>query len=302
MKKQIFVSVPASSGNLGPGFDVLGLSLDLRNELRVKVLDIHTGNPVILVEGEGKDSVSLNRNNVIFKAMEFLSKKANKKLPQLELKCLNRIPLARGLGSSSAAYLSGLLAANALFGNKYSKEEILSFATELEGHPDNVSPALFGGIRVSGVFLGEVISYSLPIPDLTLVVAVPDFQLATSKARAVLPKMVPLKDAVQNLASVGLLSFVFKHDLKFLKLLLNDRLHEPYRAKLIPGFWKVKEAVLKSGAYAMTLSGAGPTLISFTPKENALRVASAMKKTFLKYRVKAQAFPIEIDRKGAVVR
>lgn len=215
---------------------------------------------------------------------------------------MNRIPLARGLGSSSAAYLSALLAANRLLSNRYTRDEILNFATKLEGHPDNVAPALLGGVKASGVFSGRVVTASLPVPALKMVVAIPAFELSTKKARAVLPKKIFLRDAVQNLSSVALLSHAFSNDVGLLGYLLNDRMHEPYRAKLIPGFKSVKQSALRAGACGVTLSGAGPTLLAFAPRGKSARIARAMHSAFARAGVRCETKELDIDKRGAIVQ
>jgi len=302
VKKSVTVEVPASSGNLGPGFDVLGLALSLRNVLTVKVLRNRPGQPQINILGEGARSLPRNRKNIVFKAIELVFKKARKPVPKLELVCVNRIPLARGLGSSAAASLSGLLAGNALIGKRFSMDQILTWASDLEGHPDNVAPALYGGIRASARIGGQVVSAAWPVPKVNVILAVPDFKLSTKKARAVLPARVPLRDAVLNLSSVALMPFALSRHPYWLRGLLNDRLHEPYRAKLIPGFAEVKKAALKAGALGVTLSGAGPSMMSLVETKNISRVSIAMGKAFRKKKVQVRILKVGIDRTGALVR
>jgi homoserine kinase len=301
LKNTVFVSVPASSGNVGVGFDVLGLALSLRNELTVRVVG-KSGAPKFILKGEGADKLPDDATNPVYTTMRWLFRKAGKNLPALEITCLNRIPLARGLGSSSTAYLAALLAANRLLGDKYSEGEILAFATDLEGHPDNVAPALHGGLRASGLIGGKVVSIGLPAPKCALVVAVPAFELSTKKARAVLPPKVRMSDAVFNLSAVALLPHALAKDPALLGGLLVDRLHEPFRAKLIPGFHRVRAAAINAGAYAMTLSGAGPTLLSFVPRGKAARVASAMMRAFAAAGVRSRAMELTVDTRGAIVR
>lgn len=302
MKKSFVVSVPASSGNIGPGFDVLGLALTLRNELRVRLLNSNAPKLRLRILGEGENTLPQNASNVVYKTMEGVFRKAKRPIPNLELVCVNRIPLTRGLGSSSSAFLCGLLAANALLGNKFDSDQILSWATGLEGHPDNVAPALLGGVRASAVFGKKVVTSLVDSPKTTLVLAVPQFELSTKKARKVLPKKVTMKDAISNLAAVSLLPHAFRRDATLLKDLLNDRWHEPYRAKLIPGFWKVKSAALKAGAYGVALSGAGPSMIAFVPAAKNERVAQAMQNAFRRAGVKSRTMKLSVDTRGAVVK
>ncbi|MCG3204124.1 MAG: Homoserine kinase [Elusimicrobia bacterium] len=302
MNRIVSVSVPASSGNIGPGFDVLGLALDYRNELHVRLIDQKKGSPLVRVVGEGENSLPTDERNVIYQTMAWLFRKAKKNLPRLDVVCVNRIPLARGLGSSSAAYLSALLAANRLLGDVFKPQEILQFATELEGHPDNVVSAFLGGVQASGVYGTRVVSAALPIPKLKTVVAIPTFELSTKKARKILPKNISLKDAVWNLSAVALLPLAFGGQEDLLAEILNDRWHEPYRAKLIPGFFQVKKAALSAGAKGVILSGAGPTMLSFVKPKDSRRVAQAMKWAFLRAGVTCKTMQLEIDKRGARVQ
>jgi homoserine kinase len=302
LSRQVTVTVPASSGNIGPGFDVLGLALKLRNELHVRVMSPRPGLPLIRVVGEAETSIPRDGSNTIFKTIQWVFKKAGKTLPRLELTCVNRIPLKRGLGSSSAAYLCGLLAANRLLRDRFSKNQILNWATDLEGHPDNVGPAYLGGLRASGKVNGNIVSIELPDPLMKLVLVVPEFELSTKRAREILPKHVLMKDAVWNLSSVAFLPFALRHRQDWLKYILNDRLHEPYRAKLIPGFYRVKKEALKAGSMGVVLSGAGPTILSFTGSAQVRRVAKAMISAFKEVRIPSRALEISIDKKGAVVK
>ena len=301
MKNRVSVSVPASSGNVGVGFDVLGLALSLRNELTVRVVG-RSGRPVIRVSGEGSGELPTDERNIIFSTIRWLYRRAGRSVPKLEIRCLNRIPLARGLGSSSAACLSALLAANRLLGGRFSRDTILKHATDFEGHPDNVAPALLGGMRASGMYGGKVVSVALPPPRCRLLVAVPNFQLSTARARAALPAMVPLTDAVHNLAAVALLPHAFAGDERLLPDLLQDRLHEPYRAKLVPGFHLVRKAARAAGAFGMTLSGAGPSLLAFTPASAVARVSRAMRTALRRRGVESEVMLLRVDMRGAIVR
>ncbi len=280
----------------------MGLSLNLHSELRVHVLSKRPGAPMIRVLGEGEPSVPRDKRNLVYQCIEFVFKKAHKPVPRLELFCLNRIPLARGLGSSSAAIVAGLVAGNHLLGDKFEPEQLLNWATEIEGHADNVAAALLGGIRGNFIDGETVVSRAWPVPKLKCVVAVPEFQLSTKKARAVLPKAVPMKDAVANLAAVSMLNTALSGEYSLLKGALEDRLHEPYRAKLIPGFYQVKKAAVRSGAYGTALSGAGPSIMALADSGDASRVGRAMVAAFKRAGVKSRAMILGIDRKGVQVR
>jgi homoserine kinase len=302
LKKPFTVKVPASSGNLGAGFDVLGLALNLHSELRVQVLNSSPGAPMIRVHGEGEAVVARDKRNLIYQCIEYVFKKAKRPVPRLELLCLNRIPLARGLGSSSAAIVAGLVAGNRLLQDKFSTSQLVAWATDIEGHADNVASAFFGGVVGNLIVENEVISRSWPVPNLKCVLAVPAFELSTKKARAVLPKAIPMKDAVANIAAISMLNAALAGDYALLKGALSDRLHEPYRAKLIPGFYAVKSAAEKAGAYGTALSGAGPSILALADRRHAKRVGAAMVAAFKRARVNSKVLILDIDKKGVIVR
>lgn len=301
MKRSAFVSVPASSGNLGPGFDVLGLALSLRNELHVHVRG-PKGPSRVDIRGEGERTLPRDGRNLILNIMGKVFAKAGVRMPALDVRCVNRIPLARGLGSSSAAILSSLLAANRLLSDRFSRQEILNWASALEGHPDNVAPALLGGVQAAGVFGGQVVASALPAPSSKMIVAIPAFELSTEKARRALPKKIPLKDAVFNFSAIALLPLALRTAPELLGSLLNDRSHEPYRARLIPGFHSVKSSALRSGAHGVILSGAGPTMLAFAPASRVKKIADAMTKAFERAGVVSRALTLSIDKKGSIIR
>lgn len=259
------VQVPATTANLGPGFDTLGLALSLFNQVEME----ETGNPgelVIEIEGEGAASIPANRDNVTFLAAQEVFKAAGCFPAGLRLRLLNRIPAARGLGSSAAARVGGLLAANALLGEPLSREQLLTLAVRLEGHPDNVAPALLGGLVVASIQEGKVRHRRIEIPDgLTAVLVIPDFELATRAAVAALPELVPVKDAVFNLGQACLLVAGFlTGDWELVGQSMQDRLHQPYRLPLIPGLNEVLAAARQQGALGAALSGSGPAVLALT--------------------------------------
>ena len=302
MKKWVKVQVPASTSNLGPGFDVLGLALDLYNEVHA-VRNASLRGISIKIEGEGKDSLPKNQSNVIWKAMGIVFAKMNAPMEGYDLKLINRIPLMRGLGSSAAAILGGVLAGNALCGNSLKKDEVFELAVKTEGHPDNVAPQLFGGLCISAAngknF--EVIQLALP-KGIQAVVCVPDFELSTAKARAALPKNVPHKDAVFNASRTALLlSALAEKRYDLLRLAMEDRLHQPYRKKLIPGFDKVLAAAYGGGAFGAALSGAGPSIFALAPKSKAEAVGRAMERAFAKAGVKSKSMDLRFNMKGSQV-
>ncbi|MDD5657196.1 MAG: homoserine kinase, partial [Elusimicrobia bacterium] len=240
--------VPASTSNLGPGFDCLGMALGLHNEL---VLELHSGGgaPVVEITGEGAGHLPRDADNLMVRAAGTVL--AGRGGGRLVFKALNRIPLARGLGSSAAAVVAGVCAANALLRpSPLSPEQILEYATVLEGHPDNAAPAVLGGVTVCVKNRAVVRSYLLkPHPRLAAAVCVPDFELATAKARAVLPDMVPREAAVENIARAMLLaSAIERGRWADLAEAMEDRLHQPYRLHLVPGLKDALAAARAAGA------------------------------------------------------
>ncbi len=258
--------VPATTANLGPGFDCLGLALDIYNSVTVE-----PGPFSVEVTGEGETSLRLGRENLVYRCMEALFTRLRLPVPEVRLACHNEIPLARGLGSSSAAIVAGLVAGNALAGSPLSLEELLPQAATIEGHSDNVTPALFGGCQVVVQAEKGVLHAAVPVAmDLTSVLFIPDFELPTSQARAVLPKVVPRADAVYNMGRVALLVAALATGRGgLLREATRDRLHQPYREKLFPAMTKLFEAALEAGALGSFLSGAGPTVLALVAGDSS---------------------------------
>jgi homoserine kinase len=289
------VKVPATSANLGPGFDALGLALDLWNETVVtRAKDF-----VVNVSGEGANRLASGKNNLIVRAAQKLADRAGQLLPPFHAGCLNAIPLSSGMGSSSAAILTGLLAGNALLDDPFSQEEILILASEMEGHPDNVAPALLGGLIVSTVEDGRIIARQIPIGmDVCITIVLPDFYLPTIQARAALPKRITMKNAVHNISRVVLVVEAFRTgDLDLLGTAMTDTLHQPYRLPLIPGAQDAMDAARRTGAEAVALSGAGPSLIAFSKTESG--VGEAMRRAFEQAGLQSRIFQLRVSGNGA---
>ena len=300
---RVAVRVPASTSNLGPGFDCLGLALKLYNELRVEKLS-ERGAPVVEIAGEGAGSLPRGPENLMVRAAQ--SVLAGRCANRLVFKCVNRIPLARGLGSSAAAITAGLFAANRLLRPApFTPEELLARAIELEGHPDNVTPAIFGGAAVSVKGPAGVRRFSLKThPDLAAVVCIPDFELATARARAVLPASFPREAAVENVSRAMLLASALERGRwADLAEAMGDRLHQPFRAALIPGFSDVLTAALRAGVCGAALSGSGPTLLALCRRgQRARAIGAAMRKAFAAHGVTSRALVLAVDRRGIRVR
>lgn len=296
----ITVRIPATSANLGPGFDSLGLALDLWNETIITLAIEYS----VQVNGEGRERISPGENNLIIRSAQRLAELAGKRLPPFHVDCVNRIPLSSGLGSSAAAKLTGLLGANALLGKPLSKNEILDLATEMEGHPDNVAPALLGGLVVSTVENGKVIAHKIDLEDnhdslIHITIVLPDFHLSTQQARAALPEQVTLKDAVHNISRAVMVTEAFRSgDLALLGKAMTDTLHQPYRLWLIPGGREAMDAAKEAGASAAAISGAGPSIIAFSSKPDPA-IGEAMKRAFEQAGHSARTFQLKMSHHGA---
>ncbi len=291
--------IPASTTNLGPGFDVLGLALQLYSTLTLSVSETETD--AVAVNGVDADKIPSTTAHVAFRAAELVFRRSGTEPPNgLQLNIENGIPAIRGLGGSGTAILGGLLTANALCGTPFSDAELLNFATELEGHPDNVAASLYGGLVVSAQEDAQV--YTLQVacpPALSLVLAIPDFPLSTEQARGVLPDTVSFADAVYNTSrSTLLIAAIATGNLEMLRVAMKDRLHQPYRVSLIPGFEAVAEAAIGAGAVSVALSGAGPTIAAYC-LENTEQVAAQMQAAFAAHRIGAAVKVLKPDAHGA---
>lgn len=297
-KRLVRVRVPASTANLGPGFDALGMALGLYNDIVVEITGIGL---TLEIEGEGADRLqALGRQNLVARAVTGTLEAFGWQTEGLRVRMVNRIPLSRGLGSSSAAALGGVAAAAALAGASLSSEELLTLALPLEGHPDNITPALLGGLTVATVVNGKVRCIKLPVPEgLSVVAVIPEFHLSTAKARRALPPTVPRADAVFNVGRVSLLLAAMQTGrLDLLREAAQDRLHQPYRSPLVPGMDDVLAEGEAAGALACFLSGAGPTLLALVTGEGepiGERMVTCWKE---RASVTARALLLPIDRDG----
>lgn len=303
MRRKVTVRVPATSANCGPGFDCLGLACTLYNVFTYELVPEGEG---VTATAEGQDSASLpqGRNNLAASAFYTLWEKLGQPATGLRITSRIQVPVSRGLGSSSTAIVAGLTAADALAGHPLSKEELVTEATLIEGHPDNVAPAILGGITVNVMEGGKVESLKLALAKpLQLVVLVPSLPLPTSKARAALPKQVPHRDAVYNVSRAALLvGSLLTGDYHFLRTALEDRLHQPYRLPLIPGAEEALEGARQAGAYNGIISGAGSTLLAYVPADtDARKVGEAMAEPFRKRNMETALHYLDIDPEGAKV-
>lgn len=261
------VTVPASTANLGPGFDCMGIALKLYNEAEFTQID--NGFEINIIN-EGAEYVPKNENNLVYRAMKHLYDKAGKKIDGIRVNINCNIPVTRGLGSSSAAIVTGLVGANHLLGDIFSEDDLLYAAYELEGHPDNVTPALLGGFTVS-LCDNKRIYYSKSevSPDIKFAAMMPDFYLPTRKSRALLPEYTKLKNATYNIGRSSLLSAAFsKGDTSLLSVCFRDRIHQKYRFPHIRSGEYIIRAAKRFGASGGYISGAGPTIMSVLCKDS----------------------------------
>ncbi|MDX6549086.1 MAG: homoserine kinase [Gaiellales bacterium] len=270
MPDALRVSAPASSANLGPGFDCLALALELRNEV-----DIARGTgelPVVRISGEGADEAPAGADNLFLRAF----RRGGGDVTGLEFTMTNRVPFARGLGSSAATIAAALVAAQAWSGG--GEHDLLALAAEIEGHPDNVAAALNGGLTLAWTGGEGVSAIGFGEPDVGFVAVIPQTRLATAEARAALPAQVPYADAVHTAARAALLvAAVGSGDGELLRDALDDRLHEPYRAPLVPLLAAVRErAAGRDEIYGVTLSGAGPSVLVWCERGAEAGVAETL--------------------------
>ena len=278
-RKRLHVKVPATTANMGPGFDCLAMALDVWNELWVELCD----DPAVSVEGQGATELPWDSGNLVSQAVERLFTAACLTMPKLRLHCRNEIPLKRGLGSSAAAIVGGLVAANSLLpkraGSKGALEtdQLLDLAVCLEGHPDNVTAALLGGVQLVVREDDVLLPAPVPVPDgLGAVLFVPEVTISTERARAVLPDGVTREDAVYNMGRVALLvNALATGRLDELKVATRDRLHQPYRLKLFPAMKVIFAAAQSAGALGVFLSGSGSSILALT-KGREMTVAYEM--------------------------
>lgn len=271
----LVVRVPATSGNLGPGFDVLGLALSLYNWVGVEK-DDSLKTDQVLVHGEGDEILRRDGRNLIVKAFRLFADERKATLPPVRITCWNNIPLSRGLGSSAAAVVGGLVAAHALLARRRTRQadlqEILLLATRLEGHPDNAAAALLGGLTLATTVGGGPRAIRLPVEQFPgLLLVIPPDPVVTRDARRVLPKTVPLEDAVFNLGRQAFLLAALTGRAPLAPWMAEDRLHQPYRWTLIPGARKTLESAIEAGALGGCVSGAGSSLLLFLPSNRAGR-------------------------------
>lgn len=293
------VKVPATSANLGPGFDCMGLALKLYNNFQAEESDTLE----FILKGTYTHNIPTDERNLLWRTACRLWKKIDYTPRSLKITLDSSVPPARGLGSSSTAVVGGLMIANAVAGNPFDRFELLKLASEIEGHPDNVSPAICGGVTLTVMTKDILIPRSLAkAPKFKSVVVIPDILVETEKARKILPSSVSRADVIFNASRVGLLVDAFiNEDYPLLAVATQDKIHQNQRASLIPGMSEALSAAVQAGAYGAALSGSGPTLIAFCPYGDEDNVAETMKDVLKKHSLNSVSMALDVDSEGAVI-
>ena len=309
---KVSVKVPASSANIGPGFDCLGIALPIYNTITIEETVLPgTGIEINIMSEEENidemvfDKIPRDKTNLVYKAVEMLYNSIGHEPSELKINIQTGIPIARGLGSSSSIIVGGLLAANKLLGDPADETALLAIATEVEGHPDNVAPAILGGLVLSSQEDDGSVSYfKMNWPeDWDLTVCIPDFELSTEISRSVLPKEVSMADANFNAKHLAMLiQAINTQDHKLMKLALKDKLHQPYREKLVPGMKDIMDAFKhEDGVLGCVLSGAGPSILVISHKYDVDKIKSIVKDIWESQNINVDVRTLKVEESGAVV-
>ncbi|HAX95740.1 MAG TPA: homoserine kinase [Prolixibacteraceae bacterium] len=293
----IKVKTPATTANLGPGFDCFGLALDLWNEVTFYQND---SNDLVTIEGEGSHDLPRDSSNLIYQSALRFAEINQLGLPKdLRIFCRNNIPVGSGLGSSSSAIISGLLGAKALFKSNSSVQSLLQIAYEIEGHGDNIAACLLGGFIIIAKNDLQFFFSKVKTKDFKIIIALPQMALSTEDARNVMPEYVSVSDAVFNISRASMLiNVLINGDWEKLNEVMQDRLHQPYRLSLIPGAQEAIKAALQHGAVSAVLSGAGPSILAVT-LDNQTEIESALKEAFSDAGVSSRIISTRISGIGA---
>jgi homoserine kinase len=305
---KVSVKVPATIANIGCGFDCFGLALPIYNIITIEETVMPGSGIEINIFGEEDSedlkSIPTDKNNIIYKAIDLLYTSTGQIPNELKINVKTTIPVAKGLGSSASVIVGGLLAANEFLGKPADLPVLLSIATEIEGHPDNITAAFLGGFTIAMQENDGSITYSkLEWPsDWKLTVCIPDYELSTEISRSVLPKEVPIKDAAFNLKRAALfVQAIHQHDSELLKLSLQDKLHQQYRCKLVPGLESIMQNLRHTqGVLGVTLAGAGPSILVISKNANINEIKEIVTNTWDNINVSSQVLTLPIETTGAV--
>lgn len=309
---KISVKVPATTANLGPGFDCIGMALPVYNTITIEETVLPgTGIEINAINNDSStddllfEHIPMDETSIIYKAVELLYNSIGQTPSELKITVQSQIPIARGLGSSASVIVGGLLAANELLGHPADEVALLSIATEVEGHPDNVTPAIVGGLCLSSrEDDGSIIYRKLNWPEeWNITVCIPDYELSTDISRSVLPKEVPMENAVYNSKRLAMLiEAINTKDVELMRLALHDRLHQPYRMKLVPGLDKIIENLKhEESVLGCVLSGAGPAIVVISLKNDLDKIKSIVKNTWEDMNVKVNIMTLPVEQNGAQI-
>jgi len=311
---KVSVKVPATSANLGPGFDCFGIALPIYNTVTIEETVLPgTGVEINILKDDElqeidnliMENIPKDETSIVYKAIELLYNYIGQTPSELKINIQAQIPIARGLGSSASVIVGALMAANELLGRPADEAALLSIANEVEGHPDNITPAIIGGMVMSSQEEdGSILYRKLDWPeDWALTVCIPDFELATDISRSVLPQEVALKDAVFNLKrSAMLIDAIHTHDTQLLQAALQDKLHQPYRMKLVVGLREIIDALKHQEGYlGCVLSGAGPSILVVSEFNNVENIKAVVKETWNNLNVNVDLRTLKVEKNGAKV-
>lgn len=302
MTRSVRIRVPATTANLGPGFDCLGLALKLYNRVTVRT-DGEAGLAIHVSGSAHTPQIARDGHNLVYRAFRRVFESAGVPLPNLVMDLEVNTPLARGLGSSASAIVGGMTAANALLPVPLPEQQLIREMVRMEGHPDNIMACYAGGL-VASLLADDRVIYEkhLPAPNIRCVLVVPGYELATSRARQAIPRRIPLADAVFNMARVPhVITRLCSGRLENLAILMDDRLHQPYRQPLVKGFDVITSEAERAGAAAVCLSGAGPTMLAICEQEKAGVLTQRLAEATNAIGIPAQVLATAPDLAGAVV-
>ena len=300
--QRVIVDVPATTANLGPGFDCLGAALDLNNRFAMRRIEGGGERFELIIEGSEGSHLRGGPENLVYRAAQRVWKAAGLEPVALEARVRLAVPPARGLGSSATAIVAGLMGANALVGEPLSKEKLLELAIDIEGHPDNVVPSLLGGLCMTAKAASQrwrVVRCEWT-STVKAVVAIPSIRLSTSEARRAMPKAIPVSDAVVNLGALTLLLQGLRTgNGDLISDGMHDRLHEPYRWRLIKGGDQVKQSAMDAGAWGCAISGAGPSVLALCAEDKGMAVSRAMVRAWEAAGVASRAPVLNVQTTGS---
>ncbi|MCP9798561.1 MULTISPECIES: homoserine kinase [unclassified Cyanobium] len=298
----VVVAVPATTANIGPGFDCLGAALDLGNRFELRVIEGGGERFELIIEGPEGAHLRGGPDNLVYRSAQRVWREVGVEAVALEARVQLAVPPARGLGSSATAIVAGLIGANALVGEPLSREKLLELAIDIEGHPDNVVPSLLGGLCLTA----RAASHRWRVvrcewnPAVKAVVAIPTIRLSTSEARRAMPRSIPISDAVMNLGALTLLLQGLRTgNGDLIADGMHDRIHEPYRWGLIQGGRAVREAAMGAGAWGCVISGAGPSLLALAPESRAAAVGEVMTQAWLGEGVSSHSAVLGLQEGGS---